>query len=57
MPVIALTLGVIFRDEIVAPLAVVGSLLVIAGAILASRREASLPTRRIPVVDIAGDVP
>ncbi len=39
MPVVALVLGVVFRDELIAPLAIFGSLLVIAGAILASRRE------------------
>jgi drug/metabolite transporter (DMT)-like permease len=39
VPVVALVLGVVFRDEIVAPVAIVGSLLVIVGAILASRRE------------------
>jgi drug/metabolite transporter (DMT)-like permease len=39
VPVVALVLGVALREEIVAPVAVVGSLLVIAGAILASRRE------------------
>jgi drug/metabolite transporter (DMT)-like permease len=39
IPVVALILGVVFRDEIVAPVAVVGVLAVIAGAILASRRE------------------
>jgi drug/metabolite transporter (DMT)-like permease len=37
-----------FRDETIAPLAVVGSLLVIGGALLASRREASTPTRTVP---------
>jgi drug/metabolite transporter (DMT)-like permease len=40
IPVVALSLGVIFRDEVVAPLAVAGVVLVIAGAFLASRREA-----------------
>jgi drug/metabolite transporter (DMT)-like permease len=39
VPVVALVLGIVFRDEIVAPMAIVGSLLVIVGAILASRRE------------------
>ena len=39
IPVVALVLGVVFRDEIVAPVAVGGVALVIAGAILASRRE------------------
>jgi drug/metabolite transporter (DMT)-like permease len=46
VPVVALVLGVVFRDEIVAPVAMVGSLLVIVGAILASRRE----TRATPTV-------
>lgn len=48
MPVVALVLGVVFRDEIVAPLAVFGSLLVIVGALLASRREAPLSTSPSP---------
>lgn len=39
IPVVALILGVIFRDDRVAPLAVAGVLAVIAGAFLASRRE------------------
>jgi drug/metabolite transporter (DMT)-like permease len=39
VPVVALVLGVVFREEIVAPVAIIGSLLVIIGAILASRRE------------------
>ena len=39
IPVVALTLGVIFRDEIAAPLAIVGVGLVIGGAFLASRRD------------------
>ncbi len=39
IPVVALVLGVVFRDEIVAPVAVIGVVLVIAGALLASRRE------------------
>lgn len=39
IPVIALILGVVFRNEIVAPLALAGVGLVIAGALLASRRE------------------
>jgi len=40
IPVVALTLGVVFRDELVAPLAIAGVILVIGGAFLASRREA-----------------
>jgi drug/metabolite transporter (DMT)-like permease len=39
VPVVALVLGVVLRDEIVAPVAMIGSLFVIVGAILASRRE------------------
>jgi drug/metabolite transporter (DMT)-like permease len=39
MPVVALVLGVVFRSEAVSPIAVAGAVLVIAGAILASRRE------------------
>jgi drug/metabolite transporter (DMT)-like permease len=39
IPVVALVLGVVFRDEIVSPIAVGGALLVILGALLASRRE------------------
>ena len=54
IPVVALVLGVVFRDEIVAPVAIVGSLLVIAGAFLASRREtpaASHPQWLLPDVE------
>ena len=39
IPVVALVLGVVFRNEMVAPIAVAGVFLVIAGAMLASRRE------------------
>ncbi len=39
IPVVALALGVIFRDEVVSSVAIMGSGLVILGAILASRRE------------------
>ena len=39
MPVVALALGVIFRDEVIAPLAIAGVILVIGGALLASRKE------------------
>lgn len=44
IPVVALALGVVFRDEMVDPVAVGGVVLVIAGAILASRREVSSQT-------------
>jgi drug/metabolite transporter (DMT)-like permease len=39
VPVVALILGVVFRDEEVSAMAILGVALVIAGAILASRRE------------------
>ena len=39
IPVVALILGVAFRDEAISPVAIAGAALVIAGAILASRRE------------------
>ncbi len=55
MPVVALVLGVVFRDEIVSPIAVMGSLLVIVGALLASRREVPATTRTTTGTDIAGD--
>lgn len=45
MPVVAMVLGVMFRDEVVAPLAIVGMTLVIAGALLASRRETPVSKR------------
>lgn len=38
IPVVSLSLGIMFRDDTVAPLAVVGIALVISGAVLASRR-------------------
>lgn len=48
IPVVALILGVVFRDEIVSPVAIVGVALVITGAILASRRETGSLRRRSP---------
>jgi drug/metabolite transporter (DMT)-like permease len=42
IPIVALVLGVVFRDEIVSPVAIFGVILVIAGAILASRSEVSI---------------
>lgn len=48
-PVVALALGVVFRGDVVSPIALVGVALVIVGAILASRSE----TRRVHVVDHA----
>lgn len=44
IPVVALILGVVFRDEVISPVAIIGVVLVIVGALLASRREA--PSRR-----------
>ncbi len=41
VPVVALILGAVFLDEAVHPLSVAGIALVIAGAVLASRRDAS----------------
>ena len=38
-PVVALILGAVFRDEVIHVLSVVGIGLVIAGALLASRKE------------------
>jgi drug/metabolite transporter (DMT)-like permease len=40
-PVVALILGAVFRDETVYLVSVIGIVLVIAGAILASRKEAA----------------
>jgi drug/metabolite transporter (DMT)-like permease len=42
IPVVALVLGVLYRDEVVSPVAVSGVFLVIVGAFLASRREIRL---------------
>jgi drug/metabolite transporter (DMT)-like permease len=39
IPVVALILGVVFRNDTVAPIALLGTVLVITGAVLASRRE------------------
>jgi drug/metabolite transporter (DMT)-like permease len=39
IPIVALILGVAFRNEVIAPIAIAGVALVIAGAALASRRE------------------
>lgn len=55
IPVVALVLGIVFRDEIVSPIAIMGSLLVIAGALLASRRETTAPTRSEAAADIEDD--
>ena len=39
IPVVALALGIVFRGDVVAPIAVAGVVLVIIGALLASRRD------------------
>jgi len=43
IPVVALVLGVLFRNDVVGPIAIGGVTLVIAGAYLTSRRESSAP--------------
>lgn len=48
IPVVALVLGVVFRDEVISPIAVAGVALVIAGALLASRRETKAKALRAP---------
>lgn len=45
VPVVALVLGVVFRDEVISPIAIFGVGAVITGAVLASRREAIGPKR------------
>jgi drug/metabolite transporter (DMT)-like permease len=52
VPVVAMVLGVIFRDEIISPVAVIGVGLVIVGAILASRRE--LPRAAVAAATMSG---
>lgn len=49
IPVVALILGVVFRGEVISPVAVAGVFLVIIGALAASRRE----RRREPALDQA----
>jgi drug/metabolite transporter (DMT)-like permease len=39
IPVVAIVLGVIFRDETIAAISLIGTGLVLAGAYLTSRRE------------------
>ncbi len=45
IPVVALVLGVVFRNETVAVVAILGVVLVIIGALLASLRERQVPSR------------
>ena len=47
IPVVALVLGVVFRNDRVTVVAVIGVVLVIVGALLAARRE-STPSTKIP---------
>jgi drug/metabolite transporter (DMT)-like permease len=51
IPIVALILGVVFRDETVAPVALVGIGLVLAGAWLTSRREGRVDARPAPPVE------
>lgn len=48
IPVVALALGVVFRDETISPIAIGGVVLVILGALLASRRETDARAIRAP---------
>lgn len=48
IPVVALALGVVVRNEVVSPIAIGGVVLVIAGAVLASRREGNTRALRAP---------
>jgi drug/metabolite transporter (DMT)-like permease len=48
VPVVAVVAGVVFRDEHVAALSVLGMVLVVAGAALTARGGARPPTRRAP---------
>lgn len=48
VPVVALVLGVVFRNEVISTVAIVGVGLVIAGALLASRRETRRPAAVSP---------
>jgi drug/metabolite transporter (DMT)-like permease len=56
VPVVALGLGVVFRGEVVSPIAIVGSFLVIGGALLASRRDARVPARHPAPSELADDI-
>ncbi len=48
VPVVALFLGVVFRGDSVAPLALAGVVLAVSGAVLASRREPDRGAKRPP---------
>jgi drug/metabolite transporter (DMT)-like permease len=39
IPVVAMALGIVFLDEVIEPISLVGTALVLAGAYLTSRRE------------------
>jgi drug/metabolite transporter (DMT)-like permease len=46
LPIVAIALGVVFRDETVAAISLVGTAIVLAGAYLTSRREEPDPGAR-----------
>ena len=50
IPVVALVLGVVFRNDHVTVISLIGVVLVIGGALLASRRE-STPSGRLPITE------
>ena len=56
VPVVALGLGVLFRGEVVSPIAILGSFLVIGGALLASRRDTRAPRRLPAKSELADDI-
>lgn len=49
IPVVALVLGIVFRNEVISPLAIGGIVLVLAGAFLASRKERDATLTASPV--------
>jgi drug/metabolite transporter (DMT)-like permease len=57
IPVVALVLGVALLGETVSPIAVIGSVLVIIGALLASRREDVTTTQVALSTNMTGDEP
>lgn len=42
IPVVAIILGVVFRGEVIAPIAIVGVVVVLSGAYLATRAVAAI---------------
>ena len=58
IPVVAMGLGVWLRDDDVGPLGLLGVVLVIAGALLASRRETRRDELAVPPVpEVGGAAP